>query len=219
MTTPIRALVAGGTGLVGAALLARLDASSDVDEVVSLVRRDEPARGKIRSLVVDWDALVRTPELTEVRADVAFCCLGTTRKKAGSAEAFRKVDFDFALAFAHAAKSAGVRRFLLVTSLGANAKSSLLYARTKGEVEQAVMALGFDATEVLRPSMLDGDRNESRLGETVGLAFGRVLSPLLGRYRPIHAGVVADALVRLALDPSRRARIHESDAIAQIASG
>jgi len=133
--------------------------------------------------------------------EAAFCCLGTTIKKAGSPEAFRAVDHGAVVGFANAARKRGARVFLHVTALGADARSSALYNRVKGEVEAAVAALGFDSVYTFRPSILDGEREESRPLERVGLAVGRALGPLLGKYRPTRAQAVAAAMVASCKQP------------------
>ena len=137
------------------------------------------------------------PALT--RLDEAYGCLGTTRKDAGSAEAFRAVDFDLAVAFARAAKAGGARRFGLVSSNGANADSSLLYPRVKGEVEKAVTGLGFETVVIARPSLLLGERARPRTGERFGETVLAVLKPMLvgplRKYRAISGDTVAAALI------------------------
>ena len=194
-----RALVAGGTGLVGSELLGRLNREARYSRVTSLGRRVVEDAGKIENLVVSFDDLERY-DLPAV--DDAFCCLGTTRRTAGSDEAFRHVDLGYVLAYARAARRAGAVRFLLVSSIGANAQSSLLYTRVKGEAEAGVQAIGFPMVGIVRPSFLVGKRTEKRSGEAAALAIGSLAGPLmlgpLRRYRPIDAGVVARALVCLA---------------------
>ena len=194
-----RALVAGGTGLVGSELLRLLGTDDRYSHVTSLGRRVVRDGGKIENRLVSFEDLERE-ELPP--GDDAFCCLGTTRRTAGSDAAFRHVDFDYVLSYARAAKQAGAARFLLVSSVGANAGSTLLYPRVKGEAEAGVQALGFSVVGIVRPSFLMGRRAEARPGEAAALAVGRVVGPLmigpLRRYRPVEAGAVANALVYLA---------------------
>ncbi len=186
--------VAGGSGLVGGELLQLLFGDDDFATVVALGRRPLPLqRLKLRQATVDFAALDAAPALDPPEA--AFCCLGTTIKRAGSREAFRAVDHDAVVAFARAARAAGARVFLHVTALGADARSSVFYNAVKGETEAAVAALGFPSVYALRPSILDGERAESRPFERAGLAVGRALGPLLGKYRPTPASAVAAALV------------------------
>jgi uncharacterized protein YbjT (DUF2867 family) len=149
--------------------------------------------------------------------DDAFCCIGTTIKKAGSQDAFRRVDYDYVLAFARAAQRAGARQFLLVTALGADPASRIFYSRVKGEIEQAVRQLPFQGIQIFRPSFLMGKRAEARLAERLGIPVARALAPLLvgplRRYRPIHAADVARAMVQIAKEDLRGPNVFEYDGI------
>lgn len=194
----MRVVVAGGTGLVGRALLAELAREPRVVEVVSLARREAPApHPKVRAPVVDLAALAAAdvPD-----ADVAFCCLGTTMKKAGSEEAFRAVDHGLVLRFARACRERGVGAFHVVSATGADPASRVLYNRVKGETERDVRALGFPAACAYRPSLLMADREEERPAERAGILAMRVLGPVVPlRWRGIPPDVVARAMARHAL--------------------
>jgi uncharacterized protein YbjT (DUF2867 family) len=187
------ALLAGGTGLIGRELAAQWAGPGTLH---LLVRKAGPAAAGQRLHIVDFSALPALPS-----AGSAFCCLGTTIAVAGSQAAFRAVDFDAVLAFARAARAAGVSRFGVVSSLGASPRAGSFYSRVKGEMEAAVSALGFDSVVIARPSLLAGNRaalgQASRLGERLALA---VTTPLAGliplAWRPIQASVVARALLR-----------------------
>jgi uncharacterized protein YbjT (DUF2867 family) len=192
------ALVAGASGLVGGLLLDGLLESPLYREVCSLGRRPLPKQHpKLIQRIVDF-AQVEGEALPA--ADDAFCCLGTTIKKAGSQEAFRAVDHDAVLAFAQAARKAGARRFLLVSALGADKGSRIFYNRVKGETEEDLKAVGFESLVLLRPSLLMGDRAESRPGERAAILVTKVLGPLLRPFssRPIEASTVARAMLALA---------------------
>jgi uncharacterized protein YbjT (DUF2867 family) len=194
------ALVAGGTGLVGRELIDALLADHAVGAVHALVRNKniELARRNGLTLhVVDYSKPL--PALPP--ADDAFCCLGTTIKAAGSQAAFRAVDFDAALAFARAARTAGATRLGVVSALGADASSRVFYNRVKGELEQSVKSLGFECVLLARPSLLLGDRaalgQPPRFGERIGAALNGPLGWLLtDSVRPIPARVVALGLLR-----------------------
>jgi uncharacterized protein YbjT (DUF2867 family) len=194
------ALVAGGTGLVGRELVEALLADSLVGAVHVLVRSKNAELAKrsgITQHVVDYaQPLAGLPP-----ADDAFCCLGTTIKVAGSQAAFRAVDFDAAFAFARAARECGATRLGVVSALGADASSSVFYNRVKGELEQAVKALGYDCVLLARPSLLLGDRTAlgqpARIGERIGAALNVPLGWLLpDSVRPITARTVALGLMR-----------------------
>ncbi len=208
------AIVAGASGLVGGRLLALLLADPTYSRVVALGRR---------RLAVEHPKLVQRQagadafevEARAAGAEDAFCCLGTTLAKAGSREAFRRLDFDAIVAFARGAKAGGARRFVLVSSAGADPRSRVFYSRVKGETEEAVAALGFEACHILRPSLLLGPRPEKRLFEglaqrLMGPAAALMAGPLR-RYRPIEAGAVASAMIRLARTEERGVRRWESE--------
>ncbi len=197
--------LAGATGLVGRALLEGLLADDSVAAVHALGRRAPGVtHPKLTAHVVDFAALPPLPPLDEV-----YLALGTTRRQAGSREAFRAVDFDANLAAARAALAAGARRAGLVSATGADARSRVFYSRVKGELEEALARLPFDGLVIARPSVLVGDRaalgQPGRPLERVALALGRLLGPLVpADYRPVAAAGVARAL--LARVPAARGR-------------
>lgn len=192
----MHAVVAGGTGLVWGALLRLLSTDARYDRVTSLVRRDVPLPSRVIAQQVDFD---RLDDLTLPHVDDAFCCLGTTRRDAGSADAFRRVDFDYVTAFARLALRSGAKRFLLVSSVGASARSMLLYPRTKGESEAAITSLGFTTVVILRPSFLTGTRERERAGEAMAARFSQIIKPLLigplRKYASVDGTTVARTLV------------------------
>jgi uncharacterized protein YbjT (DUF2867 family) len=192
------ALLAGATGLIGREIARQW---SGPDELVMLVRKPSPSPAPVpvplrRSLTVDYTALPDLPA-----ADVAYCCLGTTTAVAGSLAGLRAVDLDAVVAFARAARRAGVKRLAVVSALGAKATSGNGYSRIKGEMEAAVASLGFESLVVARPSLLAGDRGSlaqpARTGERLALALTRPIASLIPKaWRPIEAAVVARALTR-----------------------
>ncbi|HYH99988.1 NAD(P)H-binding protein [Hyalangium sp.] len=201
------ALVAGASGLVGSLLLDELLESPLYREVCSLGRRPLPKQHpKLSQRTVDF-AQLESEALPSV--DDVFCCLGTTLKKAGSQEAFRAVDHGAVLALGRAARRAGARRFLLVSALGADPRSRIFYNRVKGEAEEDLKSLGFESLVLLRPSLLLGERAESRPGERAAIAVTKVLGPLLRPFsgRPIEARTVARAMLALARDAAGGTRV------------
>ncbi|MCZ2439543.1 MAG: NAD(P)H-binding protein [Burkholderiales bacterium] len=198
--------VAGATGLVGRALVTRLCADPSVAQVHALARRPLAwAHPKLTMHVVDFAALPALPALDEV-----YLALGTTIKDAGSQARFRAVDFDANLAVARAAQAAGARRAGLVSAMGADARSPVFYSRVKGELEDALAALPFEARVIARPSMLRGDRaalgQPPRPGELRWERLDALLRPLIPRnLRAIDAADVAAALAQRV----PRARGHE----------
>jgi uncharacterized protein YbjT (DUF2867 family) len=211
------ALIAGAAGLVGGYVLRRLLAHPSYARVEILVRSELPIRDpKLTQRIVEFARL--GDGAPGVAPDDVFCCLGTTIRKAGSEEAFRRVDYDYPLALARLAKAAGAGKFLMVSALGADPKSAVFYNRGKGEVEQAIAAIGLPAAYFFRPSLLTGPRTEHRPGEKIGIAVGKLIAPLLigalRKYRPIHADTVAAAMV-YAANHDVAAGVIESDAIAR----
>ena len=197
--------LAGATGLVGGALLRGLLDEASVTAVHAVGRRPPGlAHPRLVAHVVDFSALPALPPLDEV-----YLALGTTIRAAGSQAAFRAVDFDASLAVARAARAAGARRAGLVSAMGADARSRIFYSRVKGELEEAVAALGFEGLVIARPSLLLGDRaglgQAVRPLEALGTVAGRLLGGLVPRHhRPVAAASVAAAL--LARVPAARGR-------------
>ncbi len=213
----ITAWLAGASGLVGGTLLRALLADAEFGRGVSVGRRVLPlADPKLTQVMIDFAARDAFDGLPA--PDVAFSCLGTTIKKAGSQEAFRAVDYAAVLAFARAAHRAGARTFVHVSSIGADPRSRMFYSRVKGEIEAAVAGVGFASACALRPSILDGPRRESRPFERVGLAVTRALAPLLGKYRPTPVDRVAAAMVAAAKASRPGAHALEADVILRTAA-
>jgi uncharacterized protein YbjT (DUF2867 family) len=200
--------------MIGTFLLERLLASQAYTTIHIWTRRSfKKEHVKLKAQAIDFD---RLQEL-RIEANDVYCCLGTTIKQAGSQAAFRRVDFDYVVGLAAAAARDGAKRLLVVSSLGADARSGVFYNRVKGEMEEAVRAAGVARTLIFRPSLLSGPRAEYRTGERIGLVVGSVLGPLLGRYRPIHGDLVAAAMLRAALDdlPSQIFESQQIRALAQ----
>jgi uncharacterized protein YbjT (DUF2867 family) len=204
------ALVAGATGLVGRECLRLLANDDGVAEVRALVRRPLPHRPgpNVRECRSDFDRLYEHPDWFHV--DWVFCALGTTMRKAGSRSAFRHVDFDYPLAIAKDALEHGASHFLLVSAAGANPRAPIFYYRVKGELEEAVRALGYPSLTIARPSLLLGERGERRFGEELAKL---VASLLPSRWRPVHASQVASALVHAAHAPVTGTLILENEVL------
>jgi uncharacterized protein YbjT (DUF2867 family) len=212
MATPANgqrsALVAGATGLVGGYCLRLLAQDDGVAQVRALVRRPLPpgiAGARVQECRTGFDQLTGHPDWFKV--DWVFCALGTTIRKAGSREVFRRVDYDYPLTIARLAREQGASHCLLVSALGADPRSPVFYYRIKGELEEAVRALGYPSLTIARPSLLLGERQERRLGEDVGKRLGWLLPPA---WRPVRASQVAAALVRAAHAPVFGVRILEN---------
>ncbi len=229
--TPHRPQVclAGATGLVGHALLVRLAQDQRIAAVTALVRQAgqlAPLPQRVTSHPVDYTALGRAGEPGLPPTDWALCCLGTTIKVAGSQTAFRAVDFDAVLAFARAAKVAGASRLAVVSALGADARSSVFYNRVKGDMEQALTALGLPRLVIARPSLLLGERGALGQATRPMETMAQMMMPAIGwllprRLWPIGADAVACAMIEaLAADgpPLRVIESVELQALADAAS-
>jgi uncharacterized protein YbjT (DUF2867 family) len=199
------AILAGATGLVGGELLSLLLATPEYREI----RGRSDAR--LRELVCADFAHIGSlgPALA---ADDVYCCLGTTLRKAGSKRAFEQVDHGHVVTLARATRAAGARQFLVISSAGTSQRAAAFYSRVKAHMERDVAALGFPALHILRPSLLLGDRRESRPGERLGQWLSPLLAPLLtgplAKYRPVPARDVAQAMLALALRDQPGAHIH-----------
>lgn len=196
------AILIGATGLVGSHCLQQLLASPAYGRVIAVSRRPIALQHeKLQRLEVgSFDNLGQA--LQGVRAYDAFCCLGTTIRQAGTKAEFHKVDYGYALEFAHRMRRNGARHFLLVSALGAQANSPVFYNRVKGLLEKEVAALGFARTSVFRPSLLLGPRAEQRRAEALGLRLSQWVTPLMvGPLRDLHpvsGAEVAAAMVACA---------------------
>lgn len=190
------AVVAGATGMIGNYLVNLLLEDAFYDVIVTLTRRplaiDSP---KVEQRLVDFGQL---DSADLAGATHLFCCLGTTMKTAGSREAFRRVDYEYCERFARLGRGAGARHLMLVSSVGADPHASSFYLKTKGQTEDAVSALGFEALHIFRPSVLMGQRGEERPGERfaagVARGFEFLMRGPLSKYRPMPAGVLGAAM-------------------------
>lgn len=215
------AIIAGASGLVGRELISVLIADPGYEKIIVLVRTPIEGRdseSKFHQIVTDWNP----EELEEAlrgelkQADV-FCALGTTIKKAGTREEFRKVDFEYPMLLGKLAKKYGARQFLVVSAMGAKRDSKFFYSRVKGDLEHGLSGLGLRTLRIFRPSLLLGDREEFRFGEKAGAvaakAFSFLMAGGLRKYRPIAAQRVAAGMAEAAKQKGESIRIYESDQI------
>jgi len=193
------ALVAGASGLTGGYCLDLLLNDDAYGKVIALNRSTLPTtHSKLVQHTVDFDHLQESADL--IQADDVFCCLGTTIKKAGSKDAFRKVDLEYPAALARIASANGCGQFLVISAPESSAKSPFFYGRVKAEMEQTVSTYAFaGGTYIFRPSLLMGERDEPRFGEDLGIkaftAMPFVFSGPLKKLRPIEAKAVAGAMI------------------------
>ena len=205
------ALLAGSTGLIGSQLLELLLNDSRYASVIAISRKPiANTNPKLINLVCGLHDLSNHSD--QLKADDIFCCLGTTIKKAKSKEAFRAVDLDAPLLIAKISKEQGAKKYLLVSSLGANKNSNIFYNKVKGEVEDAIQGVGFDSFHILRPSLLFGPRKEERTGEDAAKFFYKVFGLLVPKkYQAIESIKVARAMLAFAQQDQTGIIVHESD--------
>lgn len=203
------AIVVGATGLVGEELLNQLDNESNIGKVVAITRRPVKYKSKkIVNEVINFDELEKHSDI--FRGDILFSCLGTTAKQAGSIKEQRKIDLEYQYKVAKISSENKVNHYILVSSSGANAKSRSPYFKMKGELENEVSLLPFKRISILRPSLLIGDREDFRLGETLTSWILHFLCklPFLKQYRPISGNDVAKKMVLVSLSTGNPKEIY-----------
>jgi len=215
------ALIVGATGLVGKHCLEFLLREPVYERVTVLLRSPLLLQHeKLIQHTIDFDELETAGGV--LTADDVFCCLGTTIKKAGSQDAFRKVDFTYPVKLAAITQHLGAAQFLIVSALGSDSHSRIFYNQVKGETEEALKKISFNGLHIFRPSLLLGKREEQRPGELAGAVVMSVLkyalSGSLKKYRAIQASDVAKAMVRVAQKNLSKTNIFESDLIQTIAN-
>jgi len=191
--------VTGASGLVGQRLVTQLLDHPEFETVRIFVRKETGiVNPKLDEQVIDFDKPESWKQL--VQGDVLFSTMGTTIKTAKTKENQYRVDYTYQHEFANAAAENEVPNYLLVSSMGANAKSSVFYSRMKGQLEEAVEKLNFKKLIIVRPSILDGNRQEKRAGEKLGLIISHFLTRfMLKKYKPTPVDVLAAKMIDLAV--------------------
>jgi uncharacterized protein YbjT (DUF2867 family) len=212
------AIILGATGLTGNIVLNKLLTDSRYNKIKIFTRK--PLRlenTKVTEILCDLLDVESYKD--NFFADEVFCCIGTTTKKTPDKELYKKIDYGISVDSAKLCKQNCINTFIVMSSMGANAKSSIFYSKTKGEMEEAVFKQKIKNTYVLRPSIIGGNRNESRFTEKVGLVAMKIFDPLLvgllRKYRTINAETIANAMIHLA-NNNIDERIIESDKIQQL---
>lgn len=199
----MHATIIGATGLIGGHLLELLLNDPSFTTVRILIRRPlDINHNKLEKKLVDFSDL-ESFRLALEGTDVIFCTIGTTMKKMkGDKEAYRKIDHDIAVHAAQSGKANGCEKYVLVSAVGANSKSSNFYLKLKGEIEEAVQASGMNDVFILRPSLLLGNRKEFRLSEKLASWLMPLFAFILpAKYRPVKASDVAKAMINAVRDP------------------
>ena len=208
-----KALVIGGTGLIGSSLIELLLADGRY-AVISLVRKKSALNNnQLTEVVFNFD----NPDRRLVVADEVFCCLGTTIKTAGSKDAFYKVDHDYVVETAQLAQTNGAKKFAMVSSMGANKNATFFYSKVKGITEEAVSNISYESIFIFRPSLLLGQRKEFRFGELVSKVLMTVFSfAIPKKYKAIQVRQVAKAMIASMNTGQTGIHIIESDRIASM---
>lgn len=202
---PKVALLAGASGFVGGYVLDSLLDAPDFARVFAITRRPlGREHSRLANRIVQFEKL--ESQLKGTQCHVAFCCLGTTLKQAGSERAFREVDHDLVLTFARVAKAAGAQRFVIVTSAAADPRSRNFYLRVKGEVEQALERVGFQSLDILQPGPLLGWRTPVRPLELLATVFMPLVNVFLSGNRVAYRGISVRAVAAAVVGAARSGR-------------
>ncbi len=213
------ALIIGATGLVGGFVLEDLLNDDYYSEVIVLTRKSlNKSNPKLKEILVDFNNLENYKN--DIKADTVFCCLGTTIKTAGSQEAFKKVDYEYPLRVAEIAKENGATNYLLISALGSSKSSIVFYNRVKGEVEADIAKLNFESFHILQPSLIIGERKESRTGEDIAQKLSPVYDAImfgpLAKYKSIKASQIAKAMVYYSKLVTKGIMRHESSELQKV---
>lgn len=191
------AIILGATGLTGSILLEKLLKDPSFNKIKlfsrSSCKGDSP---KIEEHLIDMFQLESYSD--DFKADVVFCCIGTTKSKTPDKEVYKKVDYGIPVTAAKLAKKNGIKTFIVISALGADENSRIFYNKTKGEMQRDVIRQNIENTYILQPSLIYGNRKESRLGENVAISLMKVFKILIPKkYRMISADTIAQAMVFL----------------------
>lgn len=195
------AIILGATGLTGGILLHNLLNDDEYKKIKIFTRKPVKIKSpKIEEYIVDLLSLEK--EKSKFIADVVFCCIGTTTKKTTDKLVYKAIDFGIPSKAALLSEENKIETFIVMSSLGANANSNIFYNKTKGEMEAEVLSKNIENTYILRPSLISGNRKESRFGEDFGNIVAKIISPFLigklKKYRSIKAITIAKAMQNIA---------------------
>lgn len=214
------AIILGATGLTGGYVLKQLLNNSEYDKIIVFSRRSlENHNDKLH--VCKCDLLNLEEQKEYFKADEVYVCVGTTSNKTPNKKLFRDIDFGIPVTAAQLCRENRIDNLAVMSSLGANSKSSVFYTKTKGEMEESVIEMEIPNTYILRPAMIMGPRKERRVGETLGRILSFIINPLLRgplkKYRGIHAETIAKSMINLCNEKSDLRKIIESDKIWEVA--
>lgn len=195
---PYKVIIVGASGLIGNNLLSELIKSKDFSEITALVRKPLGINNpKVKELTINFDELGNYA--SKIKADIIFCCIGTTKKKTPDSKSYRRIDLEYPLTIAKIGLENGAKQFHIVSSIGANSKSKNSYLKLKGELEDGLKSLKIRSLHIYQPSFLEGKRLEMRPLEIIMLPIIKLINPLfiggLKNYRSIKALDIAKAMI------------------------
>ena len=213
-------VLVGASGLIGGHLLTELIESDKVTEILLLLRSPlDVSNKKVRQLLVNFDEIGDIA--SEIKGDIVYTCLGTTKSATPDSGMYRKVDLEYPLSVAKIASENGVKQFHIVSSMGANPESNYPYLKLKGELEESLKLVSFDSLHIYRPSLLTGDRKEYRLAEKIATPLLKLIEPILigflRNYRSIKATTVAQFMLHQSLKGLKGTQIYTSTQIQKLA--
>ncbi|MCG2429740.1 NAD(P)H-binding protein [Aequorivita xiaoshiensis] len=194
------AIILGATGLTGSILLEKLLRDDTYDKIKLFSRSSVGISSpKIEEYIINMFQLENHAET--FKADVVFCCIGTTKSKTPNKDVYKKIDYGIPVAAAKLAKQNEIKTFIVISALGASESSSVFYNKTKGEMQRDVILQKIENTYILQPSLITGNRNEFRFGEKLAEAFMKVFGFLIpAKYKMIKAETIAEAMRILSKD-------------------
>tara|TARA_B100001173_G_scaffold96021_1_gene83101 strand:- start:91 stop:750 length:660 start_codon:yes stop_codon:yes gene_type:complete len=214
------AIILGATGLTGSYVLKKLLNNSNYTEIIVFSRRPLDIEDQ-KLKVIECDLLNLEEQKDLFKADEVYVCIGTTNNKTPNKKIYREIDFGIPVTTAQLCRENRIDNLIIVSSLGANSKSSVFYTKTKGEMEESVLEMEIQNTYLLRPSIIMGPRKEKRMGEALGKMITFLINPLLvgslKKYKGIHTETIAQAMINLCNGKKYSKKIIESNAIWDIA--
>ncbi|KIA97896.1 epimerase [Flavobacterium sp. KMS] len=205
-----KAIVYGASGLVGSYILENLLSNTNYEQIIIVVRKElDIKHPKLKTLIGDFQSLPNV--VKDIAIDEVYIALGTTQKKTPDKKIYYQIDHDYPVLAAKLAKENGAKSVFLVSAVGASSSSSVFYVKTKGETEQDIINLNFDHTYIVRPSMILGNRKESRPLEKIFIEIFKLINPLfignLSKYKGIEASDIAKAMVNAANNSNDKIKI------------
>jgi len=199
---PYQVILVGASGLIGSNLLSLLIESDEISRILLLVRKPlNITSHKVQELIINFDELEKFS--SEIKGDIIYSCLGTTKAANPDKDQYRKIDLEYPLKIALIGVKNGISQFHLVSSLGANHTATNSYLKLKGELENELKQAAILSLHIYQPSLLTGNRRESRTLEKLAISAFKLIDPLLigplKKYRSIKAETVAQAMLNQSL--------------------